>query len=88
MFKSAIVANAAAIVLSHNHPSNDPTPSPADTRCTRSLVRSGRLLGIPVVDHIVVTPTGGFCSMHEAGLMSEQRSDPMLVNVDSTEEAP
>lgn len=69
VFKGAIIANAAAIVLSHNHPGNDPTPSPADIRCTRSLVRAGQLLCIPIVDHIIVTPTGGFCSMEEAGLM-------------------
>ena len=74
VFKGAIIANASRLILSHNHPSNDPTPSPDDIRCTRSLVRAGQLLGIPVVDHIIVTRDGGFCSMNEAGLLSGSSS--------------
>lgn len=76
VFKSAIVANAAGIVLAHNHPSNCPTPSDEDVRSTRGLVRAGELLGIPVLDHIIVTPSGGFVSMFEAGLMCRSGRGP------------
>jgi DNA repair protein RadC len=53
VFKSAIAANAAAIVLVHNHPSGDPTPSEADVKVTRDLIRAGQLLKIEVLDHII-----------------------------------
>ena len=54
MFKCAISANASAIVLVHNHPSGDPTPSEADVKVTRDLIRAGQLLKIEVLDHIVL----------------------------------
>jgi DNA repair protein RadC len=54
VFKSAIAANAAAIVLAHNHPSGDPTPSDADIKVTRDLIRAGQLLKIEVVDHVIL----------------------------------
>ena len=54
VFKSAITANAAAIVLVHNHPSGDPTPSEADIRVTRDLIRAGQLLKIDVIDHVIL----------------------------------
>lgn len=54
VFKSAILANAAAIVLVHNHPSGDPTPSEADIRVTRDLIRAGQLLKIEVLDHVIL----------------------------------
>ncbi len=54
VFKSAIAANAAAIVLAHNHPSGDPTPSEADIKVTRDLIRAGQLLKIEVLDHVVI----------------------------------
>src|ERR1700722_16909801 len=54
VFKSAIAANAAAIVLVHNHPSGDPTPSQADIRVTRDLIRAGQFLNIEVMDHIII----------------------------------
>ncbi|MBI5775445.1 MAG: DNA repair protein RadC [Verrucomicrobia bacterium] len=54
VFKSAIAANAAAIVLAHNHPSGDPTPSEADIKVTRDLIRAGQLLKIEVVDHLIM----------------------------------
>ena len=53
-FRAAIVANAAAIVLVHNHPSGDPTPSDADIRVTRDLIRAGHLLKIEVLDHVII----------------------------------
>ncbi len=54
IFKAAILANARAVILSHNHPSGDPEPSQHDVRITRLLVEAGRLLDIPVLDHIIV----------------------------------
>ena len=54
VFKAAIAANAAAIVLAHNHPSGDPTPSEADIKVTRDLIRAGNLLKLEVLDHIIL----------------------------------
>lgn len=54
VFRSAIAANAAAIILAHNHPSGDPTPSESDIKVTRDLIRAGQLLKIDVLDHIIV----------------------------------
>jgi DNA repair protein RadC len=54
VFKSAISANAAAIVLAHNHPSGDPAPSEADIAVTRDLIRAGKLLKIEVIDHVII----------------------------------
>ena len=54
VFKSAIAANASAIILTHNHPSGDPSPSEADIKVTRDLIRAGQLLKIDVLDHVVL----------------------------------
>jgi DNA repair protein RadC len=54
VFKAAILANAAAIILTHNHSSGDPTPSADNLALTQRLVEAGRLLGIDVLDHIVI----------------------------------
>ena len=54
VFRSAIAANAAAMVLAHNHPSGDPTPSEADIKVTRDLIRVGQLIRIEVLDHIIL----------------------------------
>ena len=54
VFAPAIRYNAPAIILAHNHPSGDPTPSPEDVSVTRVLIEAGKLLGIDVLDHIVV----------------------------------
>jgi len=72
VFKAAIAANASAIVLAHNHPSGDPTPSEADIRVTRDLIRAGQLLKIDVLDHVIMgRATSGrskdFCSLRELG---------------------
>jgi DNA repair protein RadC len=53
VFRLAIAANASAIVLVHNHPSGDPTPSEADIKVTRDIIRAGQLLKIEVLDHII-----------------------------------
>jgi len=54
VFKSAIAANAAAVILTHNHPSGDPSPSEADIKVTRDLIRAGQLLKIDILDHIIL----------------------------------
>jgi len=54
VFKRAIAANASAVVLVHNHPSGDPTPSEADIKVTRDLIRAGQLLKIEVLDHVII----------------------------------
>ena len=54
VFRAAIVAGAAAIVVIHNHPSGDPTPSEADIKVTRDLIRAGQLLKIEVLDHVIL----------------------------------
>lgn len=54
VFKHPIERNAAAVVLAHNHPSGDPTPSEADIKVTRDLIRAGQLLKIDVLDHIIL----------------------------------
>ena len=54
VFRTAIVSSAASVLLLHNHPSGDPTPSEADIKVTRDLIRAGQLLKIEVLDHIVI----------------------------------
>jgi DNA repair protein RadC len=54
VFKSAIASSASALVLVHNHPSGDPTPSEADIKVTRDLIRAGQLLKIEVLDHVIL----------------------------------
>ena len=67
VFRVAIVASAHAIVLLHNHPSGDPSPSEADIRVTRELTRAGQLLKIEVLDHIVIGRPG-HRSLREMGM--------------------
>jgi DNA repair protein RadC len=54
VFRAAISANASALVLVHNHPSGDPTPSEADIKATRDIIRAGQLLKIDVLDHVII----------------------------------
>jgi DNA repair protein RadC len=72
VFKPAVVLNAAAMILAHNHPSGDPTPSEADIRVTRDLVKAGQILQIEVLDHLILgSPAAGrskdWCSLRELG---------------------
>jgi len=59
VFKSVILANAASIILIHNHPSGDITPSPEDRQVTKQLAEAGEILGIRVLDHLVVGAQSG-----------------------------
>ena len=68
VFREAIAERAAAIILVHNHPSGDPTPSADDRLVTEQLVAAGRLLDIPVHDHVIVG-RGRYTSFAEAGLL-------------------
>jgi DNA repair protein RadC len=75
VFKCAIAANASALVLVHNHPSGDPTPSEADIRATRDLIRAGQLLKIEVLDHVILgrrTAENGkdYASLRELGFFN------------------
>ena len=67
VFKAAILANAASLILAHNHPSGDPTPSPEDIAVTRRIAEAGELLGIELLDHVVVGHGGRFVSLKEKG---------------------
>jgi DNA repair protein RadC len=81
VFQEAIRAAAAAVLLVHNHPSGDPTPSEEDRVVTERLAAAGELLGIRVVDHLIIADTGHF-SFREAGegcfagLAEGARADP------------
>jgi DNA repair protein RadC len=67
LFKSAVRRNAAAVIIVHNHPSGDPSPSPDDVALTRAIVQAGKLLDIEVLDHLVIG-RGRFVSLKERGL--------------------
>ena len=68
VFAPAIANGAAAVVVVHNHPSGDPSPSAEDREATRRLQRAGELLGIPVADHVIVSESS-FFSFRESGLL-------------------
>ena len=69
LFEDAVRRNAPAILLSHNHPSGDPTPSADDIRTTREAAHAGRLLGIDVVDHLVFG-AGRWVSLRRSGALA------------------
>lgn len=68
VFKEAIQASAAQVIIAHNHPSGDPEPSEGDLVITKRLVEAGKILGIKVVDHIIVT-NNNFLSFKERKLL-------------------
>jgi len=67
VFKAAIVANASAIVLGHSHPSGTLEPSPQDVQTTDHLVAASRIVGIPILDHVIVGGNATPYSFYEAG---------------------
>jgi DNA repair protein RadC len=69
VFREAAAASAAAVVLFHNHPSGDPTPSPEDLALTARLAQAGEIMGIPVVDHLILASHRYF-SLREAGALN------------------
>lgn len=79
VFRPAIAASAAAVVLVHNHPSGDPAPSEADIRVTRELIRAGRVLKIDVLDHLIIGRATAdrprdYSSLRELGYFTETES--------------
>ena len=68
VFAEAIKNKAASVIFVHNHPSGDPEPSEDDLEITKRLVEAGKILGIGIVDHIIITKTG-FVSFKEKGLI-------------------
>ena len=69
VIKAACLANAAAVVVAHNHPSGDPDPSPDDVLLTRRLQQALTLVGIELLDSIVVGDEGRYASLRERGLL-------------------
>jgi DNA repair protein RadC len=67
VFKEAVRRNSTALIVAHNHPSGDPTPSPEDILVTMRIVEAGKLLNIECVDHLVIGQ-GKYVSMRERGL--------------------
>jgi DNA repair protein RadC len=68
VFRQALMASAAAVVMFHNHPSGDPQPSGEDVDLTRRMVAAGDLMGIHVIDHVVLGD-GRYCSLKESGYL-------------------
>lgn len=68
LFREAVRQNCAAIIVVHNHPSGDPTPSPEDVAVTREIVQAGKILDIDVLDHLVIGAGDKFISLKERGL--------------------
>ncbi len=68
VYKDAVVASAAGIIVAHNHPSGDPTPSGEDVSVTKRLIQAGEIMGIDLLDHIVIGD-GVFVSLKERGLI-------------------
>lgn len=66
VFRPAVRSNAPSIIVAHNHPSGDPTPSKEDVAITRDLVASGKMLGIEMLDHLVIGDGGRFVSMNQS----------------------
>ncbi len=69
VFRLAIIHGAAGLIVAHNHPSGDPAPSADDKAVTAQLVEAGRLLDIPIYDHVIIGDDGRFFSFAEAGLI-------------------
>lgn len=67
VFKEAVRKNASGLIVVHNHPSGDPTPSPDDVAVTRAIVQAGKLLDVDVLDHLVIGQ-GRWVSLKERGL--------------------
>lgn len=76
IFAGAITNHASKIVIAHNHPYGEPTPSPGDIEVTQRLISAGRILGIPLVDHIIVAGEKYF-SFFEQHLMEDFEGEPI-----------
>lgn len=63
VFTAALLNGAVGVIVVHNHPSGDTTPSPADVQVTKKLISSGEILSVPVLDHLIVAPNGNWVSL-------------------------
>jgi DNA repair protein RadC len=68
IFRPAVEAPAAAIIVAHNHPSADPSPSPEDVNVTRQIAQAGKLLDIELLDHLIIAAAGKYVSLKERSL--------------------
>lgn len=68
MFQKALLANAVNVIVMHNHPSGDCTPSKEDVAVTKRMVEAGRLIGVEVLDHLIIG-NDKFCSLKENGYL-------------------
>jgi DNA repair protein RadC len=69
VFKLACIVSAASVIVAHNHPSGNTEPSREDISVTKQLVEAGKILDIPIHDHLIVTPQNGYLSFAERGLI-------------------
>jgi DNA repair protein RadC len=69
VLRAAIYEAASAIILVHNHPSGDPTPSPEDLVLTRKIVEAAGAIGVPLVDHVIIAPSGRYASLLDLGVI-------------------
>jgi DNA repair protein RadC len=69
IFKTAILSNAASIIIMHNHPSGDPSQSQEDVNITKRLKEAGKIIGIELLDHIIIGSEGKYCSLKEEGIL-------------------
>ncbi|VUZ22973.1 JAB domain-containing protein [Acetobacterium wieringae] len=69
VFKTAILSNAASIILFHNHPSGDPDPSQEDINISKRLIEAGNIIGIELLDHIVIGADDSYCSLKDRNLI-------------------
>lgn len=74
IYKRALESNAASIILVHNHPSGNPTPSTVDIESTVRIAQAGMLMGIPLIDHLILGD-GSFISMRAMGLIADLSED-------------
>lgn len=69
IFKLAILSNAASIIITHNHPSGNITPSNEDISITQRIKEAGKIIGIDLIDHIIIGAEDSFCSLKEKGII-------------------
>ena len=71
IFARALLSNAASVIIAHNHPSGDPSPSQADIDATKRIREAGALLEIPVADHLIIASDSSYYSFKENGLIQD-----------------
>ena len=71
LFATALRARASQLILAHNHPSGNLRPSDADKVLTRKLCKAGQVLELPILDHLILSPEGGFFSFADNGLIED-----------------